>query len=162
MVGQNHRNRTPGEMTIQQLARIRRLNDRLCEAESLIRDGALSGRYSDVGAANPVKEQEEIDVHVLVKCVAHRGPSDSRCTIEATVACLNCTVLLDTLRKKVSPATEPPKKLAAPPLSDMPVCGFFVELLEGELGGDWERLLTIDEVCVECSLLRRWSERWEV
>jgi hypothetical protein len=159
MVGQNHRNRTPTEMTIQQLARIRRLNDRLCEAESLIRDSALSGQHSDKDAASLVKER---DVHVLVKCVARGGPSDSRNTIETTVACLDHTAFLDVLCKQVPPVIEPPKKPAPVPLSDMPMCGLFVQLLEEQLGGDWGRLLIIDEVCVEYSLLHRWSERRKV
>lgn len=159
MVGQNHRNRTPTEMTIQQLARIRRLNDRLCEAESLIRDSELSGPHSEKDAASLVKER---DVHVLIKCVARGGRSDPRNTIETTVACLDHTVLLDTFRKQVPPVMEPRKKRAPPPLSDMPVCGLFVQLLEEQLGGDWGRLLIIDEVCVEYSLLHRWSERHKV
>ena len=134
MAKSNYCNRALGDMTVRQLAHLRLMNDRLAEAELQVRDRLLGA-----------------DFHIHVYCIASKpseGPSSYRETVVAR---------LDSSASLASPGGKTVDQIAlhgrarsAPdPLADMTMCRLFWEIWERELGGDWGKLLAIDEIHVE-------------
>ncbi|WP_321787981.1 hypothetical protein [Paraburkholderia sp. J94] len=142
MNASNSHGRSLADLTVRELAGLRLLNERLALAER----GILERAFARTQPEHDVESNNDVNVQAHVIC--HATASDS-----ATFT-LDAHALLDNTHAQCANEALPE------PLADMTACRLFNDLRVQHCGGDWTRMLVIDVIRIDLSIVQRRSQTW--
>jgi hypothetical protein len=158
-------NRTLADLTVRELASLRLLNERLAQAERWVLERSLTRSMNSrekMAFAHETEELDQVQAQAKVSCLARGARPGWIANGDEIVAQLDCSVLFGRAEMTETLVIGQENEAPLNPLRDMLACRLFRDLRDLQLRGDLERMLAINTIRVEYSVLRRGSEEFGV